>query len=105
MNVDLIMIYKNFTVLISASKMRNQGEVWMEELKNKIGDYIAGKISLEEFEDWFVSAYWNVHHRNNEELTQMVYEIELRLAEYSEDLWTEDELKGLLLFIIRDIGI
>lgn len=77
----------------------------MNDLKNRVSDYIAGKISLEEFEDRFVPAYWNVLTGKDEELSQMVYEIELRLAEYSKGYWTEDELKDLLLFIIRDIGI
>jgi hypothetical protein len=65
----------------------------MNDLKNRVSDYIAGEISLEEFEDWFVPTYWNVLTGKEEELSQMVYDIELRLAEYSRGNWTEHELK------------
>jgi hypothetical protein len=51
-----------------------------------------------------VPAYWNVHHRRDDDLSQIVYEIELRLAEYSNGDWSEDELKGLLNFIISNTG-
>ena len=65
----------------------------MIKLKNKLSEYIAGEISLSEFEDWFVPTYWNVHQRNHKELINMVYDMELRLAEYSSGCWTEEELK------------
>ena len=77
----------------------------MIKLKNKLSEYIAGEITLSEFKDWFVPTYWNVHKRDDEELSNLVYDIELRLAEYSNGDWTESELKGLLLFIIRDVDI
>jgi len=75
----------------------------MMDLENKLKDYIAGDITLSEFEGWFVPAYWNIHHRRDDDLSQIVYEIELRLAEYSNGDWSEEELKGLLLFIMRDV--
>ena len=72
----------------------------MIELKNKLIEYISGELSISEFEDWFIPSYWNVHRRNDEELSNLVYDIELELAEYSIGDWTEKELKEHLnLFI------
>jgi hypothetical protein len=64
-----------------------------EKLRKKLVSYITGNISLSEFEDWFVPTLWTVHKRNDEKLSDMVYEIELRLAEYSNGDWSENELK------------
>lgn len=68
----------------------------MIKLKNKLSEYIAGRNSLSEFEDWFVPTYWNVLTGEDEELSDMVYDIELELAEYSISVWTEEELKDHL---------
>ena len=35
------------------------------EIRAKLVSYLVDEISLEEFEDWFVSASWNVIHRGS----------------------------------------
>jgi hypothetical protein len=66
------------------------------EIREKLASYLVGEISLEEFEDWFVPASWNVGQGKNQSAINMVYEIELRLSEYSDGFRNEDELRSLL---------
>jgi hypothetical protein len=77
----------------------------MIELKNKLCDYIASRINLSDFEDWFIPKYWDVHQKNDMILSQSVYDIELRLAEYSNGHWTENELKEHLLSLLVWYGL
>jgi hypothetical protein len=72
------------------------------EIRDKLGSYLLGEISLEDFKDWFVPSSWDVDHQNNQAAINMVYEIELRLAEYSNGYWSEDELKPLLRPLVAD---
>jgi hypothetical protein len=66
------------------------------EIRSKLGSYLLEKISLEDFKDWFVPVLWDIEYSNNQDAINMAYEIELRFAEYSDDYWSEDELKQLL---------
>lgn len=66
------------------------------EIRDKLGSYLLGEISLEDFEDWFVSASWNVNQSKNQAAINMVYEIELWLSEYSDGFRSENELQNLL---------
>jgi hypothetical protein len=75
------------------------------EIRDKLGSYLLGEVSLEDFKDWFVPFSWNVEHNNNQTATNMVYEIELRLAEYSNNYWNENELKNLLSPIAESYNI
>jgi hypothetical protein len=72
------------------------------EIRDKLGRYLLGKISLEDFKDWFVPASWNVDHSNNQAAINMVYEIELRLAEYSNGYWSENELQQLFRPLVEN---
>lgn len=76
----------------------------MQELKNKLGDYIAGRVSLEEFEDGFVSLLLDEESKKDSILYQGVYDIELKLAEYSNGYWTENELKEHLHSLLSRNG-
>ena len=72
------------------------------DIRVKLASYLSGKISLEEFEDWFVSASWNVDKSENQVAINMVYEIELWISEYSDGFLDEDELKMLLRPIVEN---
>lgn len=59
--------------------------------------YLAGTCTLEEFEDWFVPhALSVVEEAGNPAAEELAYEIELRLVEFSDGGWTEEELQHLL---------
>ena len=53
------------------------------EIRTHLADWLDGKFSLAEFEDWFVPETWNVHKSNDPEAESLADEIELRLSEYS----------------------
>jgi hypothetical protein len=75
------------------------------EIREKLVIYLVEEISLEDFEDWFVSASWNVSQSKNQAAINMVYEIELRLAEYSDGFRSEDELKNYLRPLVTDYKV
>ena len=75
-------------------------------IRERLAEYLAGEISLHEFEDWFFPETWDVDQLNDLALTNLVYGIKLRLAEFSHGDWTEKELRNLLKPFIEtyDIG-
>jgi hypothetical protein len=75
------------------------------EMREKLASYLFGEISLEDFEDWFVSASWNVNQSKNQAAINIVYEIELRLAEYSDGFRSEVELKNLLRPLVENYQV
>jgi hypothetical protein len=75
------------------------------KLRKKLASYLLGKISLEDFEDWFVSASWNVSQSKNHVAINLVYEIELWLSEYSDGFRSENELKLLLRPLVENYFI
>ena len=75
------------------------------EIREKLANYLVGEISLEEFEDWFVSPSWNVDQSKNQAAINMVYEIELWLSEYFDNFRSEDELKALLRPLVENYNV
>lgn len=71
-------------------------------IRDRLAAYLAGEISLREFEDWFFPETWDVDQLNNLALTNLVYGIKLRLAEFSHGDWTEKELHDLLRPFIEE---
>jgi hypothetical protein len=70
-------------------------------IRERLADYRAGKISFREFEDWFYPETWDIDDTDNQTLANLVYEIKLRLAEFSHGDWTEAELRSMLLSILE----
>lgn len=71
------------------------------KIREQLADYLAGKISLREFEDWLFSETWDRDDADNQALTTLVYGIKLRLAEFSHGDWKEAELRSLLRSILE----
>jgi len=65
-------------------------------IHEKLAEYLAGEISLREFEDWFFPETWDIDQIDNLALANLVNGIKLRLAEFSNGDWTEAELRSLL---------
>lgn len=65
-------------------------------IRDHLGDYVAGKTSLREFDEWFIPETWDVDRSGDQPLIDLTYEIILRLAEYSNGDCSETELKRLL---------
>lgn len=66
------------------------------EIREWLARYLAGEISLRAFQEWFLPIAWNVEESENPGAVELAYDIELRLFEFSNGDWTEDELRRLL---------
>jgi hypothetical protein len=53
------------------------------QIRNKLSEWIDRKISLREFEDWFVHETWDIHLSNDSEVEDLADDIEMNLSEYS----------------------
>jgi len=53
------------------------------EIRDWLGRYLDGKISLGQFEERFVPAAWGIPRTAKQGTLRLVGEIELRLAEFS----------------------
>lgn len=66
------------------------------EVRQQLARYASGEILLAEFQTWFVPNTWTVERDADPKASQLVYRIELLLAEYSSGHWTESELRTKL---------
>ncbi len=57
---------------------------------------MAGELSLQEFDAWFVPATWRVEQLDDPRAEELTWEIYLRLAEYSNGHRALAETKDLL---------
>ncbi len=67
------------------------------EIRERLSDYVAGRIDLREFQKWFVPRAW--HEASTHPvgpLQDLISTIELRLAEFTNGHLTTDELKDKL---------
>lgn len=71
-----------------------------KEIRLKLEHLLANRLSLDDFEDWLVQNSWNMHRDTDEATQQLVSDIELRLAEYSEDHLDEHDLRRELYSIL-----
>jgi hypothetical protein len=59
-------------------------------------------MTLGEFNDWLAEYVWELDDSPDCETTNIVYDIELRLAEYSAGHLSGDELRACLRELVRD---
>lgn len=68
------------------------------EIHDQLVRYLAKEISLDDFRDWFDAATWDLERAGgSQETWALAGEIELRLSEFSNGHWTEEELQKKLL--------
>lgn len=70
-------------------------------IRGRLESYLAGEASLDEFTDWFVRASWNIRATDDPAAAELVYSIELALAEHSGGILTDDEFRGELANLDR----
>ena len=63
-------------------------------LREQLARYLAGETTLQKFREWFVPAVWNLT-AESQLLSPVTRRVELRLAEYLNGSWSEDDLKSL----------
>jgi len=63
------------------------------DIRSAIGDFLAGKQDLDQFENWLVGRTWNIHKSGDLESQALAYAIELCVAEYHVDALSEQDLR------------
>jgi hypothetical protein len=74
----------------------------LTELRARLGGYLSGKSSLEQFREWFDSETWGLAAEPDSPLRQLAGEIELRIAEFTNRHLAEDEMKAILHPLLQD---
>lgn len=67
-----------------------------EAILLRLVDYLAGRISRDQFENWFLAVTWDTASMDDPATSYLVRRIKLRLAEFLNGDWTEEELRGQL---------
>jgi hypothetical protein len=75
------------------------------EIHDRLSTYLAKKISLREFEDWFFPKTWDVDKLDEPALLDLVYQIKLNWAEYSDGDLSEKEFRSMLSSIAQRYSI
>jgi hypothetical protein len=68
-------------------------EPTLQEVQRYLATYLSGEISLSQFRDWFDAETWDLDMQPDTPLGQVVGEIELRMAEFTNGHRTEDDLR------------
>ena len=66
------------------------------EIHDRLFAYLAKKISLREFEDWFFPKTWDMDNLDETALLDLIYQIKLNWAEYSGGDLSEKEFRSML---------
>ena len=75
--------------------LRVMSEPTLQEVQSYLAKYLGGPISLSQFRDWFDTETWDLDMQPDA-LGQIIGEIELRLAEFTNGHLSERELRALL---------
>ena len=67
-----------------------------DQIKEQLRPFVSGDLALDVFRDWFTPATWNIDAASMPDARELSYEIEHRLAEFTNGDWDEQELKLLL---------
>jgi hypothetical protein len=73
------------------------------QIREQIGHYLRGEISLDAFEDWLVQRSWNMHKDSAGDAQRLVSAVELRLAEHSSGHLDENALRAELQTFAPDL--
>jgi len=65
-------------------------------ITKNLSTYVTRKMTLKSFRDWFIPESWDVEEWADLDLQKLVYDIKLRLAEYTSGHWSEDDLREKL---------
>lgn len=71
------------------------------QIRDRLIQFLSGRIDLENFEDWFVENTWNIHLSADLGAQRLAYAIELRLAEHSTEHLPEKAFHDELVEIVN----
>ncbi len=64
-----------------------------DEIRTHGADFLAGKLEFDAFEDWLVSATWNLRRRDRSETAMLAYSLLGAITRYKEGELSEDALR------------
>lgn len=70
-------------------------------VRQHLAAYLGSEIDLPAFKQWFVAHTWDVEREGNRSDIALVHDLQLRLIEFSNGDWTEDELRTLLRPVLQ----
>jgi len=71
------------------------------DIQDRLLPFLAGRVSLDDFEDWLVQNTWDIHRHGSGPAQELAYAIELRLAEYSSGHLSYEELHRELCGLVE----
>jgi hypothetical protein len=74
------------------------------EISYRVARYITGGDSLAEFRRWLLPVVWDIAEPGSDEVSQLASRIELRLAEFMNGHWTEDDLRTHFALLVPATG-
>lgn len=77
----------------------------LSEIHDNLSCYVDGKLSLHEFEDWFVPVLWDLAEGDDEESRRLAGTVSNLIAEYSDGLRSETSLRRELEKNIRPFAL
>jgi len=66
------------------------------DVRTKLAKFLAKEISLSVLHDWLCPIVWDIRKEDDPEASELVYSIELYIAEYSSGYRTKDDLRAEL---------
>lgn len=70
-------------------------------MREQLARYLVKELSLEDFQIWFAPVLWNIERSLSRPAVELAYEIALRIAEFSNGHWTQEELRNNLLPLVE----
>src|SRR5437764_1346200 len=74
------------------------------EISYHVARYINGDESLADFRRWLLPIVWNLAEPANREKPALASRLELRLAEFLNGHWTEDDLRLMFMRMVPPTG-
>ena len=75
------------------------------DIRDHLLAYLAGEISLRDFEDWFFPKTWEADKSGDTALLDLVYQIKLDWAEFTNGDWSESDLRSMLKSLAERVTI
>ena len=75
------------------------------DIRHKLNSILRGELDLDDFEDWLVVNSWNMHLDSSPGAQDLVWSIELSLAEYSSDYIAHKELISKFFGLLEHTAI
>jgi len=71
------------------------------EIRDRLSALLADEISLHDFEDWFFPKTWDVDKLDEPDLLDLVYQIKLDWAEFTDGHWSLEQLRNMLHSLVE----